>query len=54
MKEYWIVDPVNRIVHVHSLHKGIFPNRVTYGEEDDLQSKVFADLIIPLRAVFEF
>ncbi|MHB1404215.1 MAG: Uma2 family endonuclease [Desulfitobacteriaceae bacterium] len=54
VKEYWIVDPANRMVHVHSLHEGLYTKRVTYGDQDQLKSAIFDDLIIPLQPIFEF
>lgn len=53
VKEYWIVDPANRMVHVHSLHEGLYTKRVTYGDQDKLKSVIFEDLTISLLSVFE-
>ncbi|WP_261487701.1 Uma2 family endonuclease [Acididesulfobacillus acetoxydans] len=53
VKEYWIVDPANRMIHVHSLHEGLYTKRITYGDRDNLKSATFVDLAIPLVSVFE-
>lgn len=52
VNEYWIVDPTNKICHVHGLKEGHFTQRVTYGEQDMLQSFLFVDLFIDLKTVF--
>lgn len=52
VKEYWIVDIANKMVHVYSLKDGIYAERVTYGEGDVLKSAIFDDLTISLQPVF--
>ncbi|GAB7388755.1 Uma2 family endonuclease [Bacillaceae bacterium] len=53
VKEYWIVDTANRMVHVYSLQDGRYTERTTYGENDELRSRVFDDLRISLNTVFD-
>lgn len=50
--KYWIVDPTNKMCHVHSLKEGHFSQRITYGEQDMLQSFLFVDLFIDLKTGF--
>lgn len=52
VKEYWIVDTANKMVHVYNLKDGIYAERVTYGEDDILKSGIFDDLAISLQSVF--
>ncbi|GEN33502.1 Uma2 family endonuclease [Aneurinibacillus danicus] len=53
VKEYWIVDPVNKMIHVHGLSDGYFTKRTTYGEKDELKSFVFEDVMIDIRTIFK-
>lgn len=52
VKEYWIVDPTNKMVHVHALNDRYYTQRKTFGEEDVLQSFVFENLTIDLKPIF--
>ncbi|WP_261795546.1 Uma2 family endonuclease [Rubeoparvulum massiliense] len=52
VKEYWIVDTANRMIHVYHLKDGAYLERVTYGEEDTLRSIEYSDLHISLRSIF--
>ncbi len=54
VKEYWIVDPVSRLIDKHCLNeKGLLYPVGCYGYEDTLDSTVFKDLQIPLKRVFD-
>jgi len=52
VKEYWIVDTANRMVHVYPLQDGTYNKRLTYGEQDELRSALFPNLTIALEAIF--
>ncbi|RFU63616.1 Uma2 family endonuclease [Bacillus sp. V59.32b] len=53
VKEYWIVDGTNKIIHVNGLEDGYFSKRITYGRDDTLHSFEFDDLGIVLNTIFE-
>lgn len=54
VKEYWIVDPVSRLIDKHCLNeKGLLYPVGCYGFEDTLDSTLFKDLQIPLKRVFD-
>jgi len=54
VKEYWIVDPQNHVVSVHSLARGEFAKPAIYGPEDTIECAIlegwFLDLgnILPI------
>lgn len=52
VSEYWIVDPTNKIIHVHGREDGYFTKRISYGEDDTLKSFLFEELTIDLKEVF--
>lgn len=52
VKEYWIADPANRIIHVNGAQEGLFTRRKTFGEQEVLQSFAFHDLTIDLKHAF--
>ncbi|UVI31817.1 Uma2 family endonuclease [Paenibacillus spongiae] len=52
VKEYWIVDPGNRTIHLFALQDGSYSVRELYAEQDAIQSAIFADLTIPLDKLF--
>lgn len=52
VKEYWIVDSTNKIIHVHRRKDGYFSKRITFGAENTLKSFLYDDLTIDLKEVF--
>lgn len=52
VKEYWIVDPGNRTVHVYTMENGSYMTRNLYLEPEMIQSVVFKDLQIPTGTLF--
>jgi len=53
VKEYWIVEPDQKLVSVFLLEKnGRFSRPEMYTEEDSIKVSIFPDLIIDLSAVF--
>ena len=54
VKEYMIVDPVNKIVTAYRRGEdGLFSRRVAYKASDVLAFETFPELKIPLNSVFE-
>ncbi|MGQ9558105.1 MAG: Uma2 family endonuclease [Desulfurispora sp.] len=51
VREYWIADVANRVVHVYGLREGSYSIRRTYGANDRLQSVEFPELVIDLQPV---
>ncbi len=51
VREYWIVDPIDRVVHVHLLHEGKYTVSA-YGAEDSIPVAVLDDLSIDMKTVF--
>ena len=51
VKEYWIVDGENRVVHVHILRDGNYITAV-YDESDEVPVSVLPGCVIPLKEVF--
>ncbi len=51
VREYWIVDPIDRVVHVHILHEGKYTTSA-YGPEDSIPVAVVDDLSIDMKTVF--
>ena len=52
VREYWIVDPVTKIVSVHTLKNGEYLINV-YGDADSVPVRVLEGLSIELTDVFE-
>jgi len=53
VREYWIVDPLNRIVLVFRLSKSRkYGKPDTYGQGDSVKVGLFPDLAVPLPEVF--
>lgn len=52
VKEYWIVDPANKIIHVYGQNEGTFKLRNTFGDQDLLKSVLFEEITVDLRTVF--
>lgn len=51
VREYWIVDPDNRMVSVHTLKDGTYRTTV-YGEDSTVKVSVLDDCTIDLSLVF--
>jgi Uma2 family endonuclease len=51
VREYWLVAPEEKIVHVHRFREGGMDTLV-YGENDTALSDILPGLEIPLKAVF--
>ena len=52
VKEYWLVDPINRIVIIYTLENNTYSTTETFGTKDILKSATFPDLEINLAEVF--
>jgi Uma2 family endonuclease len=52
VREYWIVDPVDRIVSVHLLRNNSYATSV-YGENDTVPVDVLDGCVISLAEMFE-
>ncbi len=53
VREYWIVNPDDALVHVFLLTDGKFCLSGTYSAEDAVKISIFEDIIIDLKNVFE-
>lgn len=53
VREYWIVNPDDALVHVFRLTDGKFRLDGTYSAEDTLKIGIFEDVTIDLKNVFE-
>jgi Uma2 family endonuclease len=51
VKEYWVIAPEEKIVHVHRFREGGL-DTLAYGENDTALSDVLPGLEIPLKPVF--
>nr|WP_018132011.1 Uma2 family endonuclease [Effusibacillus pohliae] len=52
VREYWIVDPLNKTVEVYDWTQHRFAEAQVYGAEDRIQVAIFDDLVIDLGDVF--
>jgi Uma2 family endonuclease len=53
VREYWLVDPTNRIINVYSHNKSYkFKEYEVYASDAQLSSAVFPDLTIDFKKVF--
>lgn len=52
VREYWIVDPVHRLVDVWLLVEGHFVWRGAYGVGDTFKSPALADHVVDVAAIF--
>ncbi|WP_446010770.1 Uma2 family endonuclease [Candidatus Electrothrix sp.] len=53
VREYWIVNPEDTLVHVFCLLDGTFSLDDTYSVEDTVSTGIFEDVVIDLKNVFE-
>jgi len=53
VREYWIVNPDDALVHVFRLTDGKFRLDGTYSAEDTVKIGIFEDITIDLKNVFE-
>jgi Uma2 family endonuclease len=53
VKEYWIVDPYNNIIHIYKLENNKYGMSEIYTEEDKINVGIFPDLEINLSFVFK-
>lgn len=55
VKEYWIIEPENKLVSVFTLQENQRYGRPdVYSEEDKIQVSIFPELLIDLKPVFDF
>ena len=52
MQEYWIVDPINRIIWVMLLRDGTLVEQGAYGEGDTVTSTALEGFSVSLDEVF--
>lgn len=53
VREYWIVNPMERIVLTYILNEsGIYTGLAPVTEDDQLQSHIFPELVIDLKEIF--
>ena len=52
VKEYWIVDPTNRLVHIMLLNNGVLGIEATYGEGDTVTSSTLEGFTIIVNDLF--
>ena len=53
MREYWIVNPDENLLHVFRLIEGAFRLERTYASEETVKIGIFDDITIDLKNVFE-
>ena len=53
VREYWIVNPTDRLVHVFLLSEGTFRGSGVYSAEDSVKIGIFEDVVIDLSKVFD-
>jgi Uma2 family endonuclease len=52
VREYWIVDPANRLVEVYVLVDGAFTQQGIFGPADTFSSPVLGDVAVPVKDFF--
>ena len=52
VKEYWIVDPTNRVVFVMLLKDGVLDLEATYGEGDTVTSSTLEGFTVEVDSLF--
>lgn len=53
VREYWIVDPFNKIVEVYKFSENVFTEPEVYGKDETITDGIFDDLAIDLRNIFD-
>ncbi|ODA41675.1 hypothetical protein DSBG_1607 [Desulfosporosinus sp. BG] len=53
VREYWIVDPFNKLVEVYMFSENVFTEPAVYGPVETIRDGIFEDLTIDLRNIFE-
>jgi Uma2 family endonuclease len=54
VKEYWVIEPHNKILFFYSLNKkGIYDRPEIYNEDDTVQSRVVPGIEIKLDKIFQ-
>ena len=52
VREYWMVHPTEKYIHVFTLVEGKFLRHQAYGDTDQLIPVIFPDMVIDLSKVF--
>ncbi|GAB3797876.1 Uma2 family endonuclease [Virgibacillus kimchii] len=53
VKEYWIVDPVNRTIEVYKLENGVYKQTGVFDRDDVISPGRFPELKIDLKNIFK-
>ncbi|MEQ8222023.1 MAG: Uma2 family endonuclease [Candidatus Eremiobacterota bacterium] len=54
VKEYWIVDPLNKFIQVYTLNENnLYGKAKVYSKDDRIKVSIFSDLEIDLTTVFK-
>ena len=53
VREYWLVEPNDRIVLIYYLKEGQYIGLRTYTDEEDAYSVIFPELSIPVAEIFK-
>ncbi|MDI6605470.1 MAG: Uma2 family endonuclease [Thermoanaerobacteraceae bacterium] len=54
VKEYWLVEPEEKVAMVFTLHNKSYGRPEVYSENDSVKVSIFEDLIIDLKLVFSY
>jgi Uma2 family endonuclease len=53
VKEYWIIDPIEKILNVYTLQNNMYIGLQPQSEGEKIKSKLFPDINIELNDIFE-
>jgi len=53
VKEYWLVEPGEKVIYMYVLQKGKFTGLRPFTEDDEVCSVLFPDLKFPVKELFE-
>jgi Uma2 family endonuclease len=53
VEEYWIVSPKNKTIEIFNIENGVYGEPIIYFENDLVKSKVFDNLSVELKSIFE-
>jgi len=53
VKEYWLVEPGDKVIYMYVLQKGRFIGLRPFTEDDEVHSALFSGLKFPVKEVFE-